>query len=115
MTSGTADIYPNGDEPRKRLEALGDVITIDTPLTVRLVTPGRDEMYLRVINPNAAGLAEDVRCRVHDEDGEYWFWWSWGESIGPADDLHGTALAILRVLTGNSARPAQSSDDRPAD
>jgi hypothetical protein len=32
------------------------------------------------------------------KDGMWWFWWSWAERIGVADDLDLAAAAIVRVL-----------------
>ncbi|REE97849.1 hypothetical protein [Thermomonospora umbrina] len=86
------------DKARQHLEALQEAITKQTTFTARLVRPqGTDFTYLRVFNPDAAKLAEDVGCRIED-DGDHWFWWSWGNTIAPADDIDGTVKAIKRVI-----------------
>ncbi|WP_157995969.1 hypothetical protein [Thermomonospora amylolytica] len=87
-----------GDERREHLEALRRVVCFETSFIARLVTwLDADSMYLRVVNADAARLAEDIGCRA-EEDGGYSFTWSWGDPIGPADDLNGAVRAIRRVL-----------------
>lgn len=87
-----------GDERREHLDALREAINSGTSFTTRLVAPVGADWFLRVVNTDAAKLAEDIGCRI-EEDGDYWFTWSWGDTISPADDLNGTVEAIRRVLT----------------
>jgi hypothetical protein len=66
-------------------------------LRARLVTPAGRLPSLHAVNPAAPALAEGIYagpCR----DSGWWFWWSWAERITMADDLHGCAAAITRVL-----------------
>jgi hypothetical protein len=85
-------------ERRGHLEALCAAVVGGTSFIARVVQPtGTDFVYLRVVNFEVAKLAEDIGCRVQ-EDRRYWFTWSWGEPIRPADDLDGTVAAIKRVL-----------------
>ncbi|MCP2338243.1 hypothetical protein [Actinomadura rupiterrae] len=86
---------PLVDARRVHLEALGKAIRELTGLRARVVPVG--PAFLRVVNPKAAGLAEDVRCDLLA--GEWWFVWSWGDSLGPADDPDGAARAVEHVLT----------------
>lgn len=86
------------DPRRAHLNALLQAIKADTPFRARLVNPIGDFSYVRVVNFDAAKLAEDIGCRV-EEDGDWWFTWSWGDTIGPAEDVNGTVEAIRRVLT----------------
>jgi hypothetical protein len=61
-----------------------------------MAPPGRVPS-LYVVNPAARALEENVyagRC----SDGMWWFWWSWAERIGIADDLDHAATTITRVL-----------------
>lgn len=66
-------------------------------LTASLVTPAGRVPSLRIVNPAAPALAEDVFAGC-GEDGSWWFWWSWAERIGPASDLDQAAALIAHVL-----------------
>jgi hypothetical protein len=50
-----------------------------------------------VVNPLARALEDNVYV-ARGKDGMWWFWWSWAERIGVADDLDLAAAAIVRVL-----------------
>ncbi|WP_459805586.1 hypothetical protein [Herbidospora sp. RD11066] len=47
---------------------------------------------MRVINPKATSLTENVVCKSAD------YWWSWGERMHRADDPAGAASKVARVL-----------------
>ena len=66
-------------------------------LTASLVTPAGRVPSLRVVNPAAPALAEDVYAGC-GEDGTWWFWWSWAERIAAASDLDQAAARIAHVL-----------------
>ena len=66
-------------------------------LTASLVTPAGRVPSLRVVNPAAPALAEDVYAGCC-EDGSWWFWWSWAERIAAASDLGQAAARIGHVL-----------------
>lgn len=53
---------------------------------------------LRVVNPEVGRLSETVACRRRD--GEWSFYWSWDQLIGPAADVSGAADRIQFVLCG---------------
>ena len=57
--------------------------------------PGPGALLLRVHRPGRLG-GVDVLC-VWTE-GEWWFTWEDGHTIGPAEDHAGAAIAIYRVL-----------------
>ncbi len=51
-------------------------------------------VVLRVTYPYPARPPEDIGCVL--EEGEWWFAWSDGRTIGPADDPEGVARVIIR-------------------
>ncbi|SDH38822.1 hypothetical protein SAMN05421505_11512 [Sinosporangium album] len=51
---------------------------------------------LRVINPAAPSVTEDVLAC--EDDGEWWFWLSWAGRIGQAEDVTTAAERIASVL-----------------
>jgi hypothetical protein len=61
-----------------------------------MAPPGRVPS-LYVVNPSARALEDNVYV-ARGKDGMWWFWWSWAERIGVADDLDLAAAAIVRVL-----------------
>jgi hypothetical protein len=84
-----------------RLDQLGPALA-RYGMTASLVTPDGRVPSLRVVNPAAPALAEDVytgRC----EDGSWWFWWSWAERIAAASDLDDAAARIAHVLAAPHA------------
>lgn len=52
---------------------------------------------LYVVNPAARALEENVFVSC-GRDGLWWFWWSWAERIGVANDVDQAASTIVRVL-----------------
>ena len=79
-----------------RLEGLAAILA-EHGLRTRLLTPPGRVPSLHVVNPSAAALAEDVYAG-RDQDGLWWFWWSWAEQIALTEDLADTAALIARVL-----------------
>ena len=79
-----------------RLDQLGPALTA-RGMTTSLVTPAGRVPSLRVVNPAAPALAEDVYAGCC-EDGSWWFWWSWAERIAAASDLDQAAARIAHVL-----------------
>jgi hypothetical protein len=79
-----------------RLDQLGPVLAA-RGMTASLVTPAGRVPSLRVVNPAAPALAEDVYAGCC-EDGSWWFWWSWAERIAAASDLDQAAARIAHVL-----------------
>lgn len=69
-------------------------------LLARVVRTQKGRAFVRVINPSATSLAENVTCRpvpVTDQP-DWYFWWSWGERMHRADDPAGAATKVARVL-----------------
>ena len=71
-------------------------------MTTSLITPAGRVPSLRVVNPAAPALAEDVYAGCC-EDGSWWFWWSWAERIAAASDLDQAAARIAHVLAAPHA------------
>ena len=100
--AGTVSRAPSSAQAcADRLDQLGPALT-GYRLTASLVTPAGRVPSLRVVNPDAPALAEDIYAGCC-EDGSWWFWWSWAERISSADDLDAAARAIQRVLASHSA------------
>ena len=79
-----------------RLDQLGPALA-GRGMTASLVTPAGRVPSLRVVNPAAPALAEDVYAGCC-EDGSWWFWWPWAERIAAASDLDQAAARIAHVL-----------------
>ncbi len=82
-----------------RLDQLGPALAV-RGMTASLVTPAGRVPSLRVVNPAASALAEDVYAGCC-EDGSWWFWWSWAERIAAASDLDQAAARIAHVLAAS--------------
>jgi hypothetical protein len=61
-----------------------------------MAPPGRVPS-LYVTNPGARALEENIYASA-GKDSLWWFWWSWAERIGLADDIDTAATTIARVL-----------------
>lgn len=64
-------------------------------LLARVVHGRSGGVFVRVINPKATSLAENVTCRTQATSDYYW---SWGERMHRADDPAGAATKVARVL-----------------
>ncbi|WP_141582710.1 hypothetical protein [Actinomadura sp. WMMA1423] len=73
-------------------------------LVARVVRTRSGPAFLRVVNPAAASLAEDVTCAPAPETKDHYFWWSWGERMHRVDDVGGAALKLAHVLQPLAAR-----------
>ncbi|WP_225993364.1 hypothetical protein [Actinomadura rudentiformis] len=67
-------------------------------LVARVVRTRSGPAFLRVVNPEAASLAEDVTCAPAPESHDHYFWWSWGERMHRVDDPEGAAVKLAHVL-----------------
>ncbi|WP_433335259.1 hypothetical protein [Spirillospora sp. CA-294931] len=67
-------------------------------LVARVVRTRSGPAFLRVVNPEAASLAEDVTCAPAPESHDHYYWWSWGERLHRVDDPRGAALKLAHVL-----------------
>ncbi|WP_433149803.1 hypothetical protein ACQPZ8_11665 [Actinomadura nitritigenes] len=77
-------------------------------LVARVVRTRSGPAFLRVVNPAAASLAEDVTCAPAPGSHEHYFWWSWGERMHRADDVDGAAEKLAHVLQPLDQRPARA-------
>jgi hypothetical protein len=78
------------------LEKLADELS-HRGLEAWLMAPPGRVPSLYVVNPSARALEENVYVN-RGKDGVWWFWWSWAERIGVADDIDQAASTIVRVL-----------------
>lgn len=78
------------------LEKLADEL-LHRGLEAWLMAPPGRVPSLYVVNPAARALEESVVAAC-GKDGLWWFWWSWAERIGIADDIDQAAATIVRVL-----------------
>jgi hypothetical protein len=67
-------------------------------LIARVVRTRSGPAFLRVINPEATSLSENVTCGPAPNSAEHFFWWSWGERIHRVDDPRGAARKVAQVL-----------------
>ncbi|MDL4819408.1 hypothetical protein [Actinomadura opuntiae] len=67
-------------------------------LVARVVRTRSGPAFLRVVNPAAASLAEDVTCAPAPGGHDHYFWWSWGERMHRVDDVDGAAVKLAHVL-----------------
>ncbi|WP_018655539.1 hypothetical protein [Actinomadura flavalba] len=79
------------------LEELEEVLD-GRGLVARVVRTRSGPAFLRVVNPAAASLAEDVTCAPLHGSHEHYFWWSWGERMHRVDDPGGAASKLAHVL-----------------
>lgn len=95
--SGNPDTEPYMQFFLDRLEGLAAELA-KRGLMTRLMTPPGRIPSLRVVNPAACRLAEDVYVG-RSQDGMWWFWWPWAERIAPGDQMDVAAALIARVLS----------------
>ncbi len=80
------------------LKNLGD--ELDTRgLVARVIRTRSGVAFLRVVNPLATAMRENVTCApspagLHD----WYYWWSWGECMHCVDDPAGAASKVAHVL-----------------
>lgn len=67
-------------------------------LVARVVRPQTGPAFLRVINPAAASLAENVTCAPAAGGRDHYYWWSWGDPIDQVGDPNDAATKVARVL-----------------
>lgn len=67
-------------------------------LLARVVRTQSGRLFVRVINPAATSLSENVTCRPNADVPDWWYCWSWGERMHTADDPAGAATKVARVL-----------------
>jgi hypothetical protein len=91
---------PLADPRRERLEALRVALGAMTELRTRLVPASRSgTTILRVVNPPASHLAEEIGCDL--SKGTWRFTWPLTDSgtLGPADDIDNAVNAVEHVLS----------------
>lgn len=67
-------------------------------LVAKVIRTRSGPTFLRVVNPQAASLTENVMCAPIPDTAEHYFWWSWGERMHRVDDLGGAACKVAHVL-----------------
>ncbi|MFD2349777.1 hypothetical protein ACFSTC_11010 [Nonomuraea ferruginea] len=67
-------------------------------LLARVVRTQSGRLFVRVINPKATSLSENVTCRVATDIPDWWYCWSWGNGCTPSSDPAGAATKVARVL-----------------
>jgi len=87
------------------LEDLGQAVGA-CGLLARVVRTRSGPAFLRVVNPEAGSLAEDVTCAPAPGAGEHYYWWSWGERLHRVDDPCGAASKLAHVLQPHDPRRA---------
>jgi hypothetical protein len=89
-------VMPTGAEAAvSRLEALGAELG-RLGWTARLIIAAGTPPVLRVANPAAARLADDIRAAPAGS-GQPSYWWSWGDPVAAATPAEAAAL-ISRAL-----------------
>ena len=82
------------------LESLAGELT-RRALRARVLTPYGRVPSVRVVNPVATALAENVYA-AEGADGIWSYWWSWAERIAVADDVDDAADRVARVLAART-------------
>ncbi|WP_308287118.1 hypothetical protein [Actinomadura parmotrematis] len=77
-------------------------------LVARVVRTRTGPAFLRVVNPEAASLAEDVTCAPAPESHDHYYWWSWGERMHRVDDPGGAAVKLAHVLQPLERQPREA-------
>jgi hypothetical protein len=72
-------------------------------LNARVVRTHSGPAFLRVVNPEATSLSENVTCAPAPDSAQHYFWWSWGELMHRVDDPCGAARKVARVLESHQA------------
>ncbi|WP_254716492.1 hypothetical protein [Actinomadura sp. WMMB 499] len=67
-------------------------------LVARVVRTRSGPAFLRVVNPDAASLAEDVTCAPVPGGRDHYYWWSWGERMVRVGDPDAAARKLAHVL-----------------
>lgn len=65
---------------------------------VRINRPIGGPAFLRVANPAAGGLSENVTCKPGCDD-ELFYFYSWGDPITPVSEMESAAERLMRVLS----------------
>ena len=81
-------------------------------LVARVVRSTGGPAFLRVVNPEAASLAEDVTCAPSPESHDHYYWWSWGERMHRVDDPGGAAVKVAHVLQPLELQPRETCGRR---
>ncbi|GAA2114274.1 hypothetical protein [Actinomadura alba] len=87
--------------PDKRVGYLEELVhELGTHGLIARVVQARadDPVFLRVVNPEAASLSENVTCAPAPDTRDDYYWWSWGERLHQVGDPGGAAIKVARVL-----------------
>jgi hypothetical protein len=98
-----SDTTSHTDPCLAHLLELGHAIQSATELEVALIRlPVSSALALHVVNPHPGHLNDDITCVRRDD--AWWFVWSWGKTLGPAEDLDTAVDAIRHVLAPESGK-----------
>jgi hypothetical protein len=97
MGAQVSSLSPPDQAYLDQLDRLAPVLA-QHGMATNLMAPAGRVPSLRVINPAAPALAEDVYAGCC-EDGSWWFWWSWAERIAAATELDRAAECVAHVLS----------------
>lgn len=86
-------------DPRAQVEALAGELSRRGFATTVTTSGAQRHPSVRVANKKVTRLWEDIYAAP--ADGEWFFWWSWADRIGPITDLETAAQAIAYVLNAN--------------
>jgi hypothetical protein len=89
-----ADLPPG--EPIRYLEALAERLRGEG-WYARLIVSAGEAGLVRVVNPSAPPLNDDIRIGA-DAAGLWWFRWSFGDRIAHVDNVGIAAARIIQVL-----------------
>jgi hypothetical protein len=69
-------------------------------LVARVARARSGVAFVRVVNPLAATMREQVTCAPSPAGlNDWYYWWSWGECMHRVGDPAGAAAKVARVLT----------------
>jgi hypothetical protein len=79
------------DDPRAALEALAGALPREQFSTALTASPGRPPC-LSVVHRDTPSYGVDICAQAG------WYWWAWGERIGPVHLLDAVAAALAQAL-----------------
>jgi hypothetical protein len=87
------------------LDRLSAAILAGSDLVCRPIRPSSGLPVLRVTNPAAPELTEDIGVVAGAHLGDWHYQWPWGARIGPVDQVEETTRRIIDVLDPRTGSP----------
>jgi hypothetical protein len=102
--NGITQVDEGGKAPERHdkpgpLAALAENL-LDQGLAASVVWFGTRQR-VSVLNRSLREMQDSVYI-APDEDGTWWYWWSWGDKIGLISDPAQAAIAIAKVLMADA-------------